>query len=223
MSSTPLQTDDAAVTKRWTNRLRIRKRLLAEAREDLEQATTPEERKAAKAKARLRREQVEFAEAVLARRAKPKTTARERAVRAAMLGVNNCSAINYTQGPARWEGINGGLRAHRGQYPRNADCSSFVTWCIWDALGGAKAGGDIVNGANWTAGYTGTQCSHGKVVPLSRAQPGDLVFYAGSNGVVNHVAMLVAPGRVVSHGSQPGPMLLDATYRPVKEVRSYLV
>jgi cell wall-associated NlpC family hydrolase len=217
------QTDDAAVVTRWTNRLRIRKRLLADAREDLEQAKTPEEHASAKARVRLRRDQVEFAEAVLARRAKPKTTARERAVRAAMLGVGNCASINYTQGPSRWDGIKGGLRAHRGQYPRNADCSSFVTWCIWDALGGGKAGDDVVNGASWQAGYTGTQCSHGKLVPLSRAQPGDLVFYAGSNGVVNHVAMLVSPGRVVSHGSQPGPMLLDATYRPVKEVRSYLV
>jgi cell wall-associated NlpC family hydrolase len=218
-----MQTDDAAVTARWTNRLRIRKRLLEEARADLEQATTPEERASAKARVRLRRDQVEFAEAVLARRAKPKTTARERAVRAAMLGVNHRDAINYTQGASRWDGINRGLRAHRGQYPRNADCSSFVTWCLWDALGGSKAGADIVNGAEWKAGYTGTQCSHGKLVPLSRAQPGDLVFYAGPNGVVNHVAMLVAPGRVVSHGSSPGPMLLDATYRPVKEVRTYLV
>lgn len=218
-----VETDDSAVVTRWTNRLRIRKRLLEDAREDLEQAKTPEERARAKARVRLRRDQVEFAEAVLARRAKPKTTARERAVRAAMLGVGHCSNINYTQGPSRWEGIARGLRAHRGQYPRNADCSSFVTWCIWDALGGGKAGDDIVNGASWTAGYTGTQCSHGKLVPLSRARPGDLVFYAGSNGAVNHVAMLVAPGRVVSHGSQPGPMLLDATYRPVKEVRSYLV
>jgi cell wall-associated NlpC family hydrolase len=214
---------DEAITARWTNRLRIRKRLLADAREDLEQASTPEERASAKARVRLRRDQIKYAQDVLARHVKPKTTARERAVRAAMVGVSHCAAINYTQGPSRWEGISHELRSFRGQYPRNADCSSFVTWCLWDALGGQRAGDDIVNGARWQAGYTGTQCSHGKVVPLSRAQPGDLVFYAGSNGAINHVAMLVAPGRVVSHGSQPGPMLLDAGYRPVKEVRSYLV
>jgi cell wall-associated NlpC family hydrolase len=214
---------DAAVTTRWTKRLRTRERLLDDAREDLEQATTAEERAKAKARVRLRREQIREAKAVLERHATPRTTARERAVRAAMLGVGNCAQINYTQGPSRWEGIARGLRAHRREYPRNADCSSFVTWCLWDALGGPKCGDDIVNGADWKAGYTGTQCSNGRIVPLSRARPGDLVFYAGSNGVVNHVAMLVAPGRVVSHGSQPGPMLLAATYRPVKEIRSYLV
>lgn len=214
---------DEAITARWKNRLRIRKGLLEDAREDLKNAKTPEERQSAKARIRLRKEQIEYAEAVLTRHVKPKTTARERAVRAAMLGVSHCANINYTQGPSRWEGISSGYRSFKGQYPRNADCSSFVTWCLWDALGGQKAGGDIVNGASWKAGYTGTQCSHGKQVSLARAQPGDLVFYAGSNGVVNHVAMLVAPGRVVSHGSQPGPMLLNATYRPVREVRSYLV
>src|SRR5829696_5925046 len=204
----------AGITARWTKRLRTRERLRAEAREDLEQATTAEDRVRAKARVRLRREQIAEAKAVLERHAKPKTTARERAVRAAMLGVGNCAHINYTQGPSRWEGISRGLRAYRREYPRNADCSSFVTWCLWDALGGRKAGADIVNGASWTAGYTGTQCSNGTRVPLSRARPGDLVFYAGADGTVNHVAMLVAPGRVVSHGSQPGPMLLDAAYRP---------
>ena len=218
-----MESNDAAITARWRGRLRTRERLLEDAKEDLAEATTDEARMRAKARVRLRKEQIREAKAVLERHAKPKTTARERAVRAAMLGVGNCAQINYTQGPSRWEGIARGLRAHRKEYPRNADCSSFVTWCIWDALGGPKAGPDIVNGSSWAAGYTGTQCDHGRVVPLSRARPGDLVFYAGSNGAINHVAMLVAPGRVVSHGSPPGPMLLDASYRPVKEVRSYLL
>jgi cell wall-associated NlpC family hydrolase len=214
--------DDTAVVKRWRRRLEFRKKLLAAAKSDLDDAKTGAERAEAKARVTLRKEQVEFAERVLDRREKPKLTVRERAVRAAMLGVKHRDKIIYTQGPTRWSGIQQGKRAHKDQYPTAADCSSFVTWCLWDALGGPKAGADRVNGASWTAGFTGTQCSHGKVVSRQKMQPGDLVMYPGSNGQIGHVAIYVGDGKVVSHGSNPGPQVLRADYRAIGHIRSYL-
>ena len=118
------------------------------------------------------------------------------------------------------------LRSYKGEFPRNADCSSFVTWCLWDALGGLMAGPDIVNGSNWKAGYTGTQIGHGHEVPINRAQPGDLAFYGPSRSMINHVTIVVAPGRVISHGQESGPLSLPLDYsRPggrLKFVRRYL-
>jgi cell wall-associated NlpC family hydrolase len=48
------------------------------------------------------------------------------------------------------------------------------------------------------------------------------VFYAGSNGVINHVAIYVGNGKVVSFGSEPGPLLLNVNYRTVAQTRRYL-
>jgi cell wall-associated NlpC family hydrolase len=218
---------DPAISARWRKRLALRRNLLEDALEDLHAAKTPAERADANARVQLRHEQIADAKAVLARHRVPKLTARERAVRAAMIGYRHRDAINYTQDAVRrWEGISKGLRAGKGQFPSNADCSSFVTWCLWDALGGPDAGADIVNGAKWTAGYTGTQCGHGHEVSINRAQPGDLAFYGPSRNNINHVTIVVAPGRVISHGQQSGPLSLPMDYsRPggsLKFVRRYL-
>jgi hypothetical protein len=146
---------------------------------------------------------------------------RRRAVRSAMLGLKHRSQIGYTQGPRRWEGINRRRRAHRGQFPFMADCSSFVTWCLWDALGGPNAGPDIVNRSGWHGGFTGTEMANGRRVQLDHARPGDLVFYGPAPG--RHVAIVVAKGKVVSHGSAAGPFLLNPRYRnDLSQVRRYL-
>lgn len=216
-----MSADESGIIRRWTRRLRIRKRLLEDAEAALRRASSPTERERARKRVRLRREQVAYAERVLARRETPRLDARERAVRAAMLGVKHRDRIRYTQHPRdRWDGIRRGCRAYKGSFPTSADCSSFVTWCLWDALG--ARGRDIVNGHGWSAGYTGTQCSHGKRVPLEKIRRGDLVFYAGAGGGINHVAIYVGDGKVVSHGSNPGPMVLPTSYRPVAQVRRYL-
>ena len=83
-------------------------------------------------------------------------------------------------------------------------------------------GPDIVNGANWAAGFTGTQTSHGKRVSPASIRGGDLAFYADKNGKIGHVAIYVGDGKVVSHGQSSGPSLVPLNYRPVVQVRRYL-
>jgi len=212
---------DAAIRKRWTRRLHIRRQLLEDAERDLAHASGAN-RPAARKRVKLREEQVAFAKRVLDNHEKPKLNVRERAVRSAMLGVKHRDQITYTQGSARWDGIAHQRRAFKNGFPVQADCSSFVSWCLWDALGGPKAGNDIINGANWTGGFTGTQCSHGKRIAFTDARPGDLLFYRGANGAIGHVTMYLGAGKAVSHGSDAGPQIVNPSYRPIAEVRSYL-
>ncbi len=64
------------------------------------------------------------------------------------------------------------------------------------------------------------QANYGKEVPVSQAQPGDLIFYA-KNGGINHVTIYIGNGQVV-HASSPssGIKISNYTYRqPVKCVR----
>jgi hypothetical protein len=148
---------------------------------------------------------------------------RIRVVRSAMLGHTHAAEVHYTMGPRRWDGITNRCRAHLGRFPRFADCSAYVTWCIWDALGGPTAGPDVVNGQLWRGGYTGTMKHNGRRVAggLANAKPGDLVLYGPGTG--KHVTIVVATDKVVSHGSEAGPHLVKPDYRPdVTEVRRYV-
>ena len=147
--------------------------------------------------------------------------ARELAVAAARLGVQHEPEIHYTQGVQRWYGIDHNLKAYRGEYPLYADCSAFTTWCLWNGLShyGVR---DTVNGANWQAGYTGTQKQHGKPVKLRvNWRSGDLVHYGPGTGA--HVAIYIGGGQVISHGSEGGPMVLPWNYRSdYAETRRYI-
>jgi hypothetical protein len=148
---------------------------------------------------------------------------RVRIVRAAMLGHKHAEAVHYTTGPRRWDGITNRCRAHLGRFPRWADCSSYATWCLWDALGGPNAGPDIVNGQSWKGGFTGTMKQHGRRVQggPANALPGDLVLYGGGSG--KHVAIVVGKNKVISHGSEGGPVLVKVDYRSdLAEVRRYI-
>lgn len=147
---------------------------------------------------------------------------RRRIKRAALTGYRNRNRIRYTQGGNRWWGINNRKRSYKGDYPRWGDCSAFATWCIWDGcLGYIRSGKirtDFVNGAKWKAGFTGTMTGHG--VRVSRPKlVGDLVFYGSP---INHVAIYVGGGNVVSFGSDPGPLLLAWNYRDVAQTRRYV-
>ena len=152
--------------------------------------------------------------------------ARERATQAAMLGYENRAKIHYSQKPNRWEGIKNRLNARRGKFPRNADCSSFVSWCLFNGLELGFSTGDVVNGSGWTGGYTGTMRSNGlRVEHVGNLLRGDCVHYG--EGLTAHVTMVV--GRragvpmVVSHGSEGGPYYTNYDYRTdVKEFRRYI-
>ena len=152
---------------------------------------------------------------------------RARVVRAAMLGYQHAAQVHYTEGDRRWDGIANRCRSHLGRFPRYADCSSYVTWCLWDALGGPSAGPDVINGQQWRAGYTGTMRQNGRRLPgslaqqLANAQPGDLVHYGAGTG--KHVTVVVGKDKVISHGGEGAPFLLKPDYRSdVQEVRRYI-
>jgi hypothetical protein len=139
--------------------------------------------------------------------------------------------IHYSQNAnLRWRGIHFGWLAPHNQ-PDFADCSSYTTWLIWQALVRVKGspGPDIVNGQNWQAGYTGTQIQHGRQVDFAHASPGrTLLFYGPRNSDPTHVVMFVGtlPGHgtncVVSHGQESGPSIARSNYRSdYKYARTY--
>jgi hypothetical protein len=156
--------------------------------------------------------------------------ARERATQAALLHLAHASQIHYVhpKNPVgdRWEGIHKHLNARRGEFAKHADCSSFATWCLWNALFLGFNLGDVVNGAGWTGGYTGTMRSHGlRVQHEANLLRGDCVHYGPSPG--EHVAIVVGKQggvpMVVSHGSEECPCFVRYDYRPdVAEFRRYI-
>lgn len=137
-----------------------------------------------------------------------------------MLAWRNRARVHYTQGSARWQGIQTGRRSASGQYPNYADCSSIDSWYLWDATRPSGLG-DFVNGVGWSGGFTGTMVQHGQLI----AKPellGDQVFYGGTPSRPGHVATYVGRGLVVSHGQEAGPLLLAWNYRPVNQVRRFV-
>jgi hypothetical protein len=178
-----------------------------------------------------------------------RAVARELATRAALLSLHHAPQVHYSQGPHRWDGISKRLLASRGEFPTSTDCSASATWWLAQPLLFRFKLPDIVNGTNWRSGYTGTLAQHGREVHhLRNVVRGDLVLY-GPAPIFEHVAMVVGHrhgcgrdrhGRwkcghkhaarcphdipqVVSHGSEPGPFLLNYNYRhDVGQIRRYI-
>lgn len=147
----------------------------------------------------------------------PEEEKRRAIVATAMLGYAHRSTIHYTQTSLRMWGVRNKTRPPR--VPPYEDCSSFATWCYWVA-GAPDPNGPAFNYNGY--GYTGTQINAGRQIPVSALKRGDLVFY-GRRSVPSHVAIYVGDGRVVSHGSEVGPLLLARTYRSDHHsCRSYL-
>ena len=152
--------------------------------------------------------------------------ARDRAVQAAMLGLHHAPALHYTMGPQRWEGINKRLIARKGHFPTHADCSAFFTWCIWNGVLPFHLD-DIVNGAAWKGGFTGTMAENGReVLHVKNVIRADGVLY-GPGPPYEHTAIVVGhrAGKplVISNGSEGGPYLLPFDYRSdVGEIRRYI-
>lgn len=148
--------------------------------------------------------------------------ARDLAVEAALLGLRHAPQIHYSQGPHRWDWHREDLRAWRGQYPTDLDCSSYATWCLWNGLHHYHVR-DTVNGERWLAGYTGTMLEHGKrVVHPENILRADLALY-GHRFPGEHVAICIGSGLVISHGSENGPYKLPIHYRPdLLMIRRYI-
>lgn len=135
-------------------------------------------------------------------------------VKEALYLAAHAASIHYTQSSLRWQGIDNRIKPP--SFPRYADCSSMATYCYW------VAGGPDPNNLGFRAGYTGTMVNHGWRVSVPRA--GDLCFYGWqSRGVPEHVAVYIGGGRVVSHGSESGPLNLPLHYRgDLVQIRRYV-
>ena len=71
--------------------------------------------------------------------------------------------------------------------------------------------------------YSGSQAQMGKKVTSATMKPGDLIFYAGSNGKVNHVAIYIGNGRVVHAASRRSGIKTSTwNYRTPVAIRSML-
>lgn len=135
-----------------------------------------------------------------------------RTVATALLCVRHRAQIHYTQGSLRMIGVT--RKMYPPNYPRWMDCSSGYTW--WKFAGGAPDPNRLgYNGL----GYTGTQANHGVIFPWNKAPITAAAFY-GRGRKIGHIAMVVVKGsKVVSHGSESGPVLTSIVYRPVIIVR----
>lgn len=71
--------------------------------------------------------------------------------------------------------------------------------------------------------YSGSQAQMGKKVTSATIKPGDLIFYAGSNGKVNHVAIYIGNGRIVHAASRRSGIKTSTwNYRTPVAIRSML-
>lgn len=139
-----------------------------------------------------------------------KVTIIQKVVNVALYGVQERAVIHYTQDGRRMTDF-----APPPNVPNWTDCSGFATWCY------KSAGAPDPNGFGYNGyGFTGTMLLHGSEIPVSLLQKADLVFYGNP---VEHVAIYVGNNRVVSHGSEEGPLLLDMGYRTdVSQARRYI-
>ena len=71
--------------------------------------------------------------------------------------------------------------------------------------------------------YSGSQAQMGKAVKSSEMRPGDLIFYAGSNGKINHVALYIGNGQIVHAASRKSGIKISTwNYRSPVAIRNVL-
>lgn len=132
--------------------------------------------------------------------------------------LDHAPEVNYTEGPQRWSAISEGLRFAEGKYLTEGDCSSTVTWLLWNVLHTSFGLDDIVNGEDWKAGYTGTLAQHGKPVMWdTNVEIGDVILY-GTAWPYVHCTMALSNSECFSHGSQAGPFRESIDYRPDRKM-----
>lgn len=150
--------------------------------------------------------------------------ARKIITRGADLMLSRRLRVHYSRGTSRWQGIDRKLLVAKDQFPTYSDCSSSSTWLLWNGLHVLFGVGDVVNGASWRYGFTGSMLQHGKkILHEENIRVGDLALYGipGTNG--KHVAVCLGGGYVFSHGSEAGPFKTNLHYRPdLMCVRRYI-
>lgn len=129
------------------------------------------------------------------------------------------NAAYYTQGSQRWQGVTivyGKVVAHPKTFPalRSGDCSAGYTRWVLAALQShlGRVPHDVVNGASWRAGYTGTIAAVCHRVTDPRI--GDAILY-GHGPTFEHVTGItdVTKRLCVSHGGDNGPIIEPWDYR----------
>lgn len=71
--------------------------------------------------------------------------------------------------------------------------------------------------------YSGSQAKMGKKVTSATMKPGDLIFYAGSGGRINHVALYIGNGQVVHAASRKSGIKISTwNYRTPVAIRNVL-
>lgn len=75
--------------------------------------------------------------------------------------------------------------------PNTFDCSGLTYYVYMKATG------------HYIGGWPGEQQYAGTQIPVSQAQPGDLVFWGPSSGVTHHVGIYIGNGQFI-HAPQPG-------------------
>ncbi len=75
--------------------------------------------------------------------------------------------------------------------PSTFDCSGLTYYVYMKATG------------HYIGGWTGEQQYAGTQIPVSQAQPGDLLFWGPSSGVTHHVGIYIGNGQFI-HAPQPG-------------------
>lgn len=110
-------------------------------------------------------------------------------------------AVQFVGNPYVW----GGTSLTNG-----ADCSGFTMKVM------EKFGVSLPH-------YSVSQSQMGKKVTSGNMRPGDLVFYAGSNGRVNHVALYIGNGQVVHAASRRSGIKISTwNYRTPVAIRNVL-
>ena len=110
-------------------------------------------------------------------------------------------ALQFVGNPYVW----GGTSLTKG-----ADCSGFTMKVM------QKFGVSLPH-------YSGSQAKMGRKVTSGNMKPGDLIFYAGSSGRVNHVAMYIGNGQIVHAASRRSGIKISTwNYRSPVAIRSVL-
>lgn len=136
------------------------------------------------------------------------------AVRAvAMYGYYRRDEIDYDQGQRAAD------FSPPPNVPAHLDCSSFAEWCY------KSCGIDDPSNQNYhPIGNTRTQVANGTAIhSINGLNPGDLIFYGGTPSYPGHVAVYAGNGKVISMGSDPGPLILPINYRSDRiAMRAYI-